>query len=166
MYRLPAWERNLGKRLVKAPKVFLPDSGLLAHLLDLSPERLTSAAGLPGGLVETFVLSELLKHLAFSEKQLTLWHYRTQSNIEVDFILENRQGKLTGIEVKASHSVSSKDFNGLRHLKETEAKSFQRGIVLYGGRDIVPFGADLFAVPLSMWWAFSQVLPQVANQAL
>lgn len=153
VYRLPAWERNLGKRMVKAPKVFLPDSGLLAYLLDLSPERLTSTAGLSGGLVETFVLSELLKHLAFSEKQLTLWHYRTQSNIEVDFILENRQGKLTGIEVKASHSVSSKDFNGLRHLKETETESFQRGIVLYGGRDVVPFSTDLFAVPLSLWWA-------------
>ena len=85
--RLPEWERNLGKRLVKAPKVFLPDSGLLAHLVELSPERLTIEAGLPGSLVETFVLGELLKHLAYSQKQLTLWHYRTQSNIEVDFIL-------------------------------------------------------------------------------
>lgn len=155
VYRLPAWERNLGKRLVKAPKVFLLDSGLLAHLVELSPERLTIEAGLPGSLVETFVLGELLKHLAFSERQLTLWHYRTQSNIEVDFILENRLGKLTGIEVKASHSVGSKDFNGLRHLKETEPQLFQRGIVLYSGREIVPFGADLFAVPLSVWWAFN-----------
>jgi predicted AAA+ superfamily ATPase len=153
VYRLPAWERNLSKRLVKAPKVFLPDSGLLAHLMDISSGRLNSATGLPGGLVETFVVSELLKHLAFSEKQLSAWHYRTQSNIEVDVILENRLGKLTGIEIKASHSVSSKDFNGLRHLKETEAQSFQRGIVLYSGRDVVPFAADLFAVPLSMWWS-------------
>lgn len=156
VYRLPAWERNSGKRLVKATKVFLPDSGLLAHLLELSAERLASMAGLPGGLVETFVLSELLKHLAFSEKQLTMWHYRTQSNVEVDFILENRLGKLTGIEVKASHSVGSKDFNGLRHLKETEAQSFQRGIVLYNGRDVMPFASDLYAVPLSMWWATPQ----------
>ncbi|MFA7239067.1 MAG: ATP-binding protein [Sulfuricellaceae bacterium] len=155
VYRLPAWERNLGKRLVKAPKVFLPDSGMLAHLVELSAERLTLEAGLPGSLIETFVLSELLKHLAFSERQLTLWHYRTQSNIEVDFILENRLGKLTGIEVKASHSVGSKDFNGLRHLKETEPQFFQRGIVLYSGREVVPFAADLFAVPLSMWWAFN-----------
>ncbi|CAG0949867.1 partial putative protein, partial [Anaerolineales bacterium] len=116
VYRLPAWERNLGKRLVKASKVYLPDSGMLAHLVELSPERLTVEAGLPGSLVETFVLSELLKYIAFSERHLTLWHYRTQSNIEVDFILENRLGKLTGIEVKASHSVGSKDFNGLRHL--------------------------------------------------
>ena len=77
--RLPAWEHDLGKRMVKAPKVFLPDSGQLAHLVELSPERLSIEAGLPGSLVETFVLGEILKHLAYSQKQLTLWHYRTQS---------------------------------------------------------------------------------------
>jgi predicted AAA+ superfamily ATPase len=153
VYRLPAWERNLGKRLVKAPKVFLPDSGLLSHLLDYSSEHLTASPGLPGGLVETFILSELLKHLAFSQQHLNLWHYRTQSNIEVDFILENRLGKITGIEVKASQSVTGKDFNGLRHLKETEAPLFQRGIVLYSGREIIPFDTDLFAIPISLWWA-------------
>lgn len=154
VYRLPSWERNPGKRLVKAPKVFLLDSGLLAHLVGLSQDRLIGDAGLPGSLVETFVLSELLKHLAFSEKGLTLWHYRTQSGIEVDFVLENRLGKLTGVEVKASSNVSGKDFKGLRHLKETEPQAFQRGIVLYSGREVVPFDFDLFAVPLSMWWAF------------
>ena len=97
VYRLPAWARNPSKRLVKAPKVFIPDSGLMANLAGWSEERLAPGVGLSGGLVETFVLSELLKHLAFSDKSLTLWHYRTQSNIEVDFILENRAGLLTGI---------------------------------------------------------------------
>lgn len=151
--RVPSWERNSGKRIVKAPKVFLPDSGLLAHLVGLTQAGLAAGSGLPGGLVETYVLGELLKHLAFSERGLTLNHYRTQTNIEVDFILEDRLGKLTGIEVKASGSVEGKDFKGLRHLKETEPQSFQRGVVLYAGREVVAFGADLFAVPLSMWWA-------------
>lgn len=153
VYRLPAWARNPGKRLVKAPKVFLPDSGLMANLAGWSEDRMQPGVGLSGGLVETFVLSELLKHLAFSEKNLTLWHYRTSNNIEVDFILEDRAGRLTGIEVKASSTVDGKDFKGLRHLQETEAESFQRGIVLYSGREIIPFGEKLFAVPLSMWWA-------------
>ena len=151
--RLPAWERNPGKRLVKAPKVFLLDCGLLAHLMAWSHERLAASPGLPGAWVETFVLGELLKHLAFSASQLTLWHYRTQTDIEVDFVLENRLGRITGIEVKASASVDTKDFKGLRHLKETEPAAFQRGIILYGGRELIPFAADLFAVPLTMWWA-------------
>ena len=155
--RLPSWERNQGKRMVKAPKVFLPDSGLLAHLAGLSQGGLVAGSGLPGGLVETYVLGELLKHLTFSEKGLTLYHYRTQTNIEIDFILESRLGKLTGIEVKASSSVDGKDFKALHHLKETEPQSFQRGIVLYAGREVVAFDVDMFAVPMSMWWADQQV---------
>jgi len=151
--RLPSWERNRAKRMVKAPKVFLPDSGLLAHLAGVTEDALVPGTGLPGGLVETYVLGELLKHLAFSEKGLTLNHYRTQTNIEVDFVLENRLGKLTGIEVKASSSVDGKDFKAMRHLKETEPQSFQRGIVLYAGREVVAFAVDMFAVPLSMCWA-------------
>jgi len=151
--RVPSWERNPGKRLVKAPKVFLPDSGLLNHLMATTPESLSTKPGLPGRVIETFVLSELLKHVAFSGLRLTLWHYRTQTNIEVDFILENRLGQITGIEVKASATVDGKDFKGLRHLQETEPAIFQRGIVLYAGREVVPFGEKLWAVPLSVWWA-------------
>ena len=150
--RLPPWERNAGKRLVKAPKVFLPDSGLLCHLMGETASGMTARAGLPGPVVETFVLAELLKHIAFSAQRHTLWHYRTQTHIEVDFILENRQGQITGIEVKASTTVDAKDFKGLRHLQETEAATFQKGIVLYGGREVVPFGDRLWAVPLAMWW--------------
>lgn len=154
--RLPSWERNAGKRLVKAPKVFLPDSGLLCHFMGETPDSLAAKAGLPGRVVETFVLAELLKHVAFSAQRLSLWHYRTQTHIEVDFILENRMGQLAGIEVKASTTVEGKDFKGLRHLQETEPDTFMRGFVLYAGRDMVPFGEKLWAVPLSMWWAALQ----------
>ncbi len=150
--RVPAWARNPGKRLVKAPKVFLPDTGLLAWLRDYSAEKLRNMPGLPGSLVESFVAGELLKHVAFSSRGLSLWHYRTPSDVEVDFVLEDRQGRLTGIEVKASASVDGVDFKGLRHLQETEAGAFQRGIVLYGGREVVAFSERLHAVPLSFWW--------------
>lgn len=151
--RVPAWERNPAKRLVKAPKVFLLDSGLLAHLRGHSVGSLAGAQGLPGDWVETFVVAELQKHLAFSARGLSLWHYRTQTGIEVDFLLEDRRGRLTGIEVKATATVDRNDFKGLRHLQDTEPKRFQRGIVLYTGREVIPFGEKLFAVPMTMWWA-------------
>jgi len=152
VHRLLPWEKNPGKRLVKAPKVFLPDTGLLAHLTGHSEDRLNAAPGLPGGLVETFVLGELLKHLAFSQRRLTLWHYRTHAGVEVDFILEAPSGALTGVEVKASGSVESKDFAALRTLQRELPRRFQRGIVFYCGREVVPFAANLYAVPLSFWW--------------
>ena len=151
--RLPSWQRNPSKRCVKAPKVFLPDSGLLCHLMATTAERMNAQPNLLGAVVETWVLSELLKHVAFTQEGLTLWHYRTQTHIEVDFILENRAGQICGIEVKASTTVDSKDFKGLRHLQETEPAIFQRGIVLYAGRELVPFGDQLWAVPMSVWTA-------------
>jgi predicted AAA+ superfamily ATPase len=151
--RLPSWQRNPSKRWVKAPKVFLPDSGLLCHLMATTPERMIVQPNLLGAVVETWVLSELLKHVAFTQEGLSLWHYRTQTHIEVDFILENRAGQICGIEVKASTTVDSKDFKGLRHLQETEPAIFQRGIVLYAGRELLPFGDNLWAVPLSVWMA-------------
>ena len=164
--RLPPWEHNATKRLVKAPKVFLSDSGLLAYFTASSTAGLAAKPGLPGGAVETFVLTELLKHVAFSTQRLTLWHYRTQTHVEVDFILENRLGQITGIEVKASATVDSKDFKGLRHLQETESHRFLHGIVLYAGREVVPFGHKLWAIPLSVWWARGQpVSPETTAPA-
>lgn len=151
--RVPAWARNPGKRLVKSPKVFLPDTGLLAALLEYSADKLLAQRGLPGHLVETWVAGELLKHLAFSAKGPRLWHYRTQTDIEVDFVLEDRLGQLTGIEVKASASIDGGDFRGLRHLQETEGAAFNRGIVFYAGREAVAFSERMFALPLSYWWA-------------
>ena len=70
----------------------------------------------------------------------------------MDFLLEDRQGRLTGIEVKAAASVDASDFKGLRHLQDTEAGRFQRGIVLYGGRETVAFSKHLWAAPLGWWW--------------
>ena len=52
------------------------------------------------GVVEPFVFSELIKHVDFSDQYLSLWHYRTQNPIEVDFILEDRLGKLTGLRLR------------------------------------------------------------------
>lgn len=88
------------------------------------------------------MLTELLKHAAFSAQRLSLWHYRTQTNTEVDFILENRLGQISGIEVKASATVDGEDSKGLRHLRETESPIFQCGIVLYAGREVEPFGEN------------------------
>ena len=149
--RVPSWERNLAKRLVKTPKVFIPDTGLLCHLTGQTQAGLLAKENFTGRAIETFVLAELLKHIAFSSLGLTLWHYRTLNNIEVDFLIEDRKGQLTGIEVKASATVDIKDFKGLLHLRETEAKKFSNGYVLYAGHEVIPFGDKLWAVPLKIW---------------
>lgn len=148
--QVPAWSSHLGKRLQKAPKLFLSDYGLMAHLLGLDTEQMTTMHGLPGGLVEAFVHAELAKHQTWAELPTQLMHYRTNTGMEVDFVLENRQQDLLGIEVKASAMVSSKDFRGLRHLRDTAPAQFKRGVLLYTGEQVVHFDAQLSAVPIAI----------------
>ncbi|HIZ51741.1 MAG TPA: ATP-binding protein [Candidatus Pseudomonas excrementavium] len=150
---VPAWSSHLGKRLQKSPKLFVSDYGLMAHLQGLSETSLQAEHGLPGNLVEAFVHAELAKHQTWAEQRTALMHYRTTTGMEVDFVLENRRGELLGIEVKAATTVVTKDFNGLRHLRETIPKQFKRGILLYTGEQVVRFDEQLIAVPVSMLWS-------------
>ncbi len=151
--QVPAWSSNLGKRLQKSPKLFVTDYGLMAHLQGLSESGIASGLGLPGNLVEGFVHAELVKHQSWSDLRTQLMHYRTSTGVEVDFVLENRRGDLIGIEVKAAATITSKDFNGLRHLRETTPQQFKRGVVFYTGEQVVPFDEHLVAVPLAMFWS-------------
>lgn len=147
-----AWHSNLGKRLLKTPKAVLTDSGLMAHLLSLSHERLAERRDLAGPLVETFVLMELRKQATWSERQPHILHFRTQAGQEVDIVLEDPGGKIVGIEVKASATIGPEDFKGLRALSQIAGKRFHRGIVLYDGAESLPFGPGLQAMPISALW--------------
>jgi predicted AAA+ superfamily ATPase len=151
--QVPAWASNLGKRLQKSPKLFVTDYGMMAHLQGLSSNRIESGLGLPGDLVEAFVHAELVKHQGWSASRTQLMHYRTSTGVEVDFVLENRHGELLGIEVKAAATISNKDFNGLRQLREVTPQQFKRGVVFYTGEKVVPFDEQLVAVPISLFWS-------------
>ena len=90
----------------------------------------------------------LRKALALSDEQWYLSHYRDKDQVEVDFVLENPQRQLIGIEVKAAATVQAQDFKGLRRLKAQTGADFLTGIVLYDGARALPFGEGLWAIPL------------------
>lgn len=149
---LPAWSANLGKRLVKSPKIHLADTGLAAFLTGQTPARLASDPTCLGRLWETFAVNELKKQATWSEARVGLYHYRTTTGQEVDVVLENAAGSLVGIEVKAATTVVGKDFSGLRALAEDGGGRVVRGVVLYNGDQTIAFGDQLAAVPLSALW--------------
>jgi len=149
---LPPWHANLGLRLVKTPKVLLADTGLLCHLLGLDATRLRADDLMTGAALECFVATELTKQIAWSETRPGLFHYRTHTQQEVDFVLEDARGRLVGIEVKKTASPASNDFKGLRHLADQAGKRFLRGILLYTGSTGVAFEANLHAAPVSSLW--------------
>lgn len=147
-----AWHRNLGKRLVKAPKTYLVDTGLLLHLIDTNAARLKRDRRTLGHVLENFVAMELLKQLGWAKRRCGLYHFRTEAGREVDLVLEDGAGRLVGIEVKASATVDKHDLAGLKALAELTGDRFVRGVVLYTGSDVVPFGKTLYALPLAQLW--------------
>jgi hypothetical protein len=147
--QLPSWSTNLGKRLVKSPKVMLCDTGLMAYLLGVDSGDAVSDL-IVGALAENYVAMELTKHLGWSDTRAALYHFREQSGKEVDMLLENAAGRVVGIEVKASGSVSKSDLKHLRFLREQLGERFQRGVVLYAGTESVSFDEKLEAAPLGV----------------
>lgn len=152
---VPAWASNHTKRLVKAPKVQMVDTGLGAYLLGVDEQRLTRERTLLGPLLEGFVTLEVLKALGWSESRPALYHYRTHTGQEVDLLLEHPDGRLVGIEVKASASPSASDFRGLKALQSEYPERFHRGFVLHLGERATPFGDRLHALPVSALWRWT-----------
>ena len=151
LQELRAWSSNVGKRFVKMPKVFLSDTGLAAHLLNLTEERLNQEPGQFGPLLENFVCMEVRKQATWSKERPQLFHWRTHAQQEVDLVLE-AGGRLAGVEVKASSTVTADDFKGLKNLAADAKGRFVRGVVLYTGREMLPFGENLMAMPVSSLW--------------
>jgi predicted AAA+ superfamily ATPase len=153
VHRLPPWSRNELSRLVKTPKLHFVDSGLLTALRGYTTARLRAERGLLGPLLEAFIYSELLKLSSVSEEHVNLFHFRDRDQNEVDFVLENAQGQIVGIEVKAAASVTRRDFSGLDRLASIADDRFVQGIVLYDGERPLSFADNLRAVPFASVWA-------------
>ena len=150
--RLPAWSANLTARLVKTPKMYISDSGLLAHLLAADARRLRDEPALFGQVLESFVVTEIDRQSAWSDLPVRLLHYRTHVGREVDLVLEDDRGRIVGIEVKATASPAASDFNGLRSLAEAAGRRFHRGLLLCLSPAAVPFGSRLQTLPVCALW--------------
>ncbi len=150
---VPAWSANLSKRLVKSPKTYLSDTGLLAHLLGVNEDRLLDRPSGVGSFVENFVALELWKQASWSEQQPSLYHFRTQAGSEIDFLLEDADGRIAAVEVKASATVGSRDVQPMKVLADELGDRFVRGVVLYTGTNVVPFDRKIHALPIDALWA-------------
>ena len=153
IHRLPAWSTNLGKRLARSPKLHFLDTGLAAHLQGVDAHSWNEPATRRGALLENFVFSELEKQLGWNSVRARLFHYRSHSGEEIDLILEDPRGRIVGIEVKASNTISASDAAPLRKLAGELGDRFVRGVVLYCGSGVVPFDRHVHALPISALWS-------------
>lgn len=153
MGTLQPWYTNALKRLVKSPKLHFLDAGLLAALRGLSPDSLRRDRTPLGPLLESFVVGEIVKLAGWADDRYAFSHFRDKERSEVDVVVEDGRGRIVGIEVKASATVSTGDFSGLRRLASACGDRFALGLVLYDHDRTVPFGDRMAAAPVSTLWS-------------
>jgi predicted AAA+ superfamily ATPase len=152
---LPPYHANLGKRLVRRPKVYFTDTGTLCYLVGLRDPLHAMQGPMAGAIMETAVVAELTKAYlhAGDEPRLTFW--RTARGSEVDILVED-QLRLYPVEVKASATPRPEMARGIAELARSLAAStgeslrptVQPGYVVYAGERIVPLGHGVSALPL------------------
>lgn len=148
---VPGWSTNLSSKVVRRPKLHLVDSGLAAHLTGAGETDVELGARF-GPLLETFVAGELCKQAGWSDARPTVWHFRDRSGAEVDLVLEHPDGRIAGIEVKATSTPRLEDFRGLRFIEDRLGARFCFGVLLSAAPEATPFGSRLAALPVSALW--------------
>ena len=150
---LPAWSINREKRLVKSPKIYLNDTGLVCYFKQLDKQDFLNNRVNLGPLLENFVVMELKKQMTWNDYAYNIYHFRSQNEHEVDIVLEGKNRSIIGIEVKSSTKIDQNDLKGLKKLKEIAGDKFVKGIIIYTGEHLLPMGKDLYAMPLETLWS-------------
>lgn len=150
--RLLPWHRNIGKRLVRTPKIHVVDSGLAATLAGLGPGDWIAKRDRMGHLLESFVTQQLTTLAGWTDLDIRFWHFRDRDGREVDLVM-TLGARTWGIEVKATSTPGRSAGRGMARLAALCGDDFECGIVFYNGRDILPLaGERMMAVPLSELW--------------
>lgn len=150
---ISGWQQNRTSRLVKMPKRFLIDSGLLGGMEGLSVEGLNHYPELAGRLLETYVAAQLRAQATWAENEYQLHHVRTQGgDHELDLLLETRRGGLIGVEIKSNANPSKPDVRHLVWLRKRYQRRWIGGVILHTGPDTYDIDG-IVAAPIATLWA-------------
>lgn len=137
---LQPYHKNLTSRLVKTPKLYWLDTGLMRQLAGYGFDLMN------GQIYENYVAAELVKLLRVIKSKANLSFYRTRSGMEVDFCIETN-GRLIGIEVKNRKTINKSDYTSLNKLKEAAGGKWSLGLVIYRGNEIKEISEEIWSVP-------------------
>lgn len=132
VFTLAPWSANLGKRLVKSPKVYFYDVGLACWLLGIKTVEQLQYHPLRGALFENLVVLEVMKAQRNQGLREPLYFFRDSNGLEVDLLLERAEG-LVLVEIKASQTVAAPLFKGLRTVSALLGERVKKQYLVYGG---------------------------------
>ena len=150
---LPAWTTSLTNRAKRRRVAHLVDTALAAHLVDQNADDLAQTGSVWfGPLLESFVVGELAKQATWTERPVSLAHYRDRDQREVDVVIE-RGRQIAAVEVKATATPRPQDARHLAFLRDRVGDRFAIGVVLHTGSQHIALGDRLVAMPVSSLWA-------------
>lgn len=150
---LPAWHNNLSKRLYSTPKLHFLDTGLCAYLTEWSSPQTLAAGAMSGAILETFVVSEILKswwHLGISP---VLYHYRDKDRHEIDLVIA-QDGRLHPIEIKKAAAVKATDASTFAQL-DKQGATVGSGAVISLYPELLPLTRTVHSIPAGWIWTYS-----------
>ncbi|MDR1452774.1 MAG: ATP-binding protein [Candidatus Margulisbacteria bacterium] len=148
--RVAPWLNTGYDRVGRQDKIFVADTGLMSAVLRWNLAEVEFSGDKAGKLIETFVYNQLIAQIDLVG-EAGLYHYRDNRKREIDFIIDTKR-EIFGIEVKAGSGISATDFKHLKWFRDRISRKKFYGIVLYAGKQALPFGKDLKAVPLNNLW--------------
>jgi len=129
---LRPYHRNYGKRLIKSPRLFFLDTGLLCYLLQIRKPEELHFHGSKGAIFESYVLSEIYKHFAHRGERPPLSFWRDSSGHEVDLLIEHGD-TLIPVEIKSSKTLAGDQFKGLHDWRALTGVTDMPAVLVYGG---------------------------------
>ncbi len=134
IYRLRPYYKNYNKRLVKSPKLYFIDTGLVCSLLGIRKREELDYHFLKGSIFETFVVTEILKAGYNTGGNFEIYFWRDNHKKEIDIIIDFGN-KMYGLEIKSSETISEEYFDGLKYWRELTGTEKEDLYLVYGGRD-------------------------------
>ena len=124
--------KNFGKRLIKSPKIYFLDSGLLCYLLGVRTAADLHRHASRGAIFESFVLSELVKNFANRGERPGLYFWRDSAGREIDFLADSG-GRLVAVEAKSGKTVAGDFFGALKFWRDLNQDPSAPAALVYGG---------------------------------
>lgn len=144
VFQLQPWYNNLNKRLIKSPKLFFHDTGLLCNLLGINTQTALEKHPLYGSIFENWIISEITKNRFNKGISRGLYFFRDSTGNEIDLLME-KEGRTIPVEIKSGKKLDSAMFAGLRYWGKNNSNA--KGILVYGGErnEELPDGSQVIS---------------------
>jgi hypothetical protein len=148
IFLLRPYFANIGKRLIKSPKVYFMDTGLLCYLVGLRDIEHAAAGPMSGAIFENLVIADLYKTYLHRGEQPPLYYWRTTAGSEVDVVIGTQSG-LIPLEIKLSETPRLEMAKELHTFRRDFKEKALPGYVVHPGSVVLPLGQEVMALPLN-----------------